>query len=140
MRGKLIAIARERRRRLGWTQLDLARCLGSSPSRVCKMEVGDRSVSVDFVCRALQVMGASLVVELSQDADPLEDAAVSPEARRAFARALLRRQWAKRIAARHRVDAGDVAHVLYNLELPPLARIGSALSRARLGKPTADQR
>lgn len=140
MRERLIGMARERRRLLQWTQPELARCLGSSASRVCKMEAGDESVSLDFIARALRAMGVAVVVQPDRDGDPLTDPEVSTAARRAFGRALLRQGWAKQIAARYRVDALDVAHVLYNLELEPQARLGSALARGRLERRSSDQR
>ena len=41
------------------TQLDLAKLLKSSQSRVAKMEAGDPSVSLDLLVRSLLAMGAS---------------------------------------------------------------------------------
>jgi DNA-binding transcriptional regulator YiaG len=41
------------------TQAELARRLGSSQSRVAKLEAGDRSVSIDLLMRALLSLGAS---------------------------------------------------------------------------------
>ena len=43
-----------------------------------------------------------------------------------------RRRFAEEVARKHGVDAGDVEHVLYNLTLPPLARLRRSLTRARL--------
>ena len=43
-----------------WTQSDVARRLGSSQSRVAKMEAADASVSVDLLVRSLLALGASL--------------------------------------------------------------------------------
>jgi DNA-binding XRE family transcriptional regulator len=40
------------------TQADLARRLGSSQSRVAKLEAGDNSVSIDLLMRALLSLGA----------------------------------------------------------------------------------
>jgi hypothetical protein len=48
----------DRRRRKGLTQLQLARMLRSSQSRVAKMEAGDPSVSLDLLVRSLLVLGA----------------------------------------------------------------------------------
>ncbi len=42
-----------------WTQVRLAEAIGSSQSRVAKMEAEDRSVSIDFLVRSLIVSGAS---------------------------------------------------------------------------------
>jgi DNA-binding XRE family transcriptional regulator len=41
------------------TQAELARRLGSSQSRIAKLETGDRSVSLDLLMRALLSLGAS---------------------------------------------------------------------------------
>jgi ribosome-binding protein aMBF1 (putative translation factor) len=46
---------REKRR---WTQADLAKHVGSSQSRVAKMEAADRTVSVDLLVRSLLAIGA----------------------------------------------------------------------------------
>jgi ribosome-binding protein aMBF1 (putative translation factor) len=49
-----------RRRQAGrLTQTQLAKKLGSSQSRVAKMEAADSSVSIDLLMRALLEMGAS---------------------------------------------------------------------------------
>ena len=45
--------------RRGWTQQDLARRLGSSQSRVAKLETGALGVTLDLLFRALFVAGAS---------------------------------------------------------------------------------
>jgi ribosome-binding protein aMBF1 (putative translation factor) len=50
---------RELRERRGLTQAALANRLGSSQSRVAKMEAGDRSVSVDLMMRSLLAIGAT---------------------------------------------------------------------------------
>lgn len=50
---------RELWERCGLTQTALAEGLGSSQSRVAKMEAGDRSVSIDLMMRTLLVLGAS---------------------------------------------------------------------------------
>jgi DNA-binding XRE family transcriptional regulator len=47
------------REQCGLTQAELARRLGSSQSRVAKMEAGDPSVSIDLLTRSLLVLGAS---------------------------------------------------------------------------------
>lgn len=43
----------------GWTQTYVARALGSSQSRVAKMEAADESVSVDLLVKSLLMLGAS---------------------------------------------------------------------------------
>ena len=50
-------VQRRKRRRL--TQIELARKLNSSQSRVAKMEKGDPTVSVDLLVKALLAMGAT---------------------------------------------------------------------------------
>ena len=50
---------KERRQRQRVTQQDLARVLGSSQSRVAKMEAGDPTVSLDLLLRALFALGAT---------------------------------------------------------------------------------
>ena len=47
------------RAELRLTQAQVARRIGSSQSRVAKMEVGDRTVSLDLLVRALLLLGAS---------------------------------------------------------------------------------
>jgi hypothetical protein len=49
----------ELRVRKRWTQAKVAQRLGSSQSRVAKMEAADPSVSVDLLVRSLLVLGAS---------------------------------------------------------------------------------
>jgi ribosome-binding protein aMBF1 (putative translation factor) len=50
---------RRYRAKRGWTQTALAQRIGSSQSRVARMEAGDRSVSLDLQVRALLALGAS---------------------------------------------------------------------------------
>ncbi len=50
---------RRRRQTRRLTQTQLAKKLGSSQSRVAKMEAADPSVSIDLLMRALLEMGAS---------------------------------------------------------------------------------
>jgi DNA-binding XRE family transcriptional regulator len=50
---------RERRTRQGLTQVELAKRIGSSQSRVAKMEASDPAVSVDLLLRALLATGAT---------------------------------------------------------------------------------
>ena len=49
----------KRRREKKLTQVDLARMLKSSQSRIAKMEAGDPTVSLDLLIRSLLVLGAS---------------------------------------------------------------------------------
>ncbi len=53
---KAVRVERTRRK---LSQRDLGRALGSSQSRVAKMEAGDPSVSIDLLVRTLLRMGAS---------------------------------------------------------------------------------
>ena len=46
------------------TQIEVARMLNSSQSRVAKMEAGDPTVSVDLLIRSLLTLGARLKVSL----------------------------------------------------------------------------
>jgi DNA-binding XRE family transcriptional regulator len=53
----LAALLRKRRESLRYTQTQVADLIGSSQSRVAKMEAGDPSVSVDLLIRALLALG-----------------------------------------------------------------------------------
>jgi hypothetical protein len=59
MRLALSAVLRERRQVLGLSQVALAKQLGSSQSRVAKMESADPSVSLDLLVRALLATGVT---------------------------------------------------------------------------------
>jgi len=50
---------RRRRSASGWTQSQLAKRLGTSQSRVAKMEAADSSVSIDLYVRSLLSAGAT---------------------------------------------------------------------------------
>jgi DNA-binding XRE family transcriptional regulator len=50
---------RLRRERLGLTQTEVARRVGSSQSRVAKMEAGDPTVSTDLLLKSLFRLGAN---------------------------------------------------------------------------------
>ena len=50
---------RERRRQRGLSQMEFAKRLQSSQSRVAKMEAGDPSVSMDLLVSSLLLLGAS---------------------------------------------------------------------------------
>jgi|SRR5678815_2090908 hypothetical protein len=49
----------QRRAQRGLTQVQLARLIRSSQSRVAKMEAGDPTVSIDLLVRSFLAMGAS---------------------------------------------------------------------------------
>jgi len=55
----LAQAVRERRRTQGLTQTGLAEQLGSSQSRVAKIEAGDPSVSLELLVRALLTLGTT---------------------------------------------------------------------------------
>jgi ribosome-binding protein aMBF1 (putative translation factor) len=55
----LASAVRKQRSRRGMSQQELGRLLGSSQSRVAKMEAADPSVSIDLMVRSLLRMGAS---------------------------------------------------------------------------------
>lgn len=74
LRFRLAAAVRERRRRSGLTQARLAEQLGSSQSRVAKVEAADPSVAFDLLIRALLALGADL--------DDLAEHVATPVARR----------------------------------------------------------
>ena len=59
MKFALAQTLRKRRRAKGLTQGELATELGSSQSRVAKMETADASVTLDLLVRALLAMGTS---------------------------------------------------------------------------------
>lgn len=50
---------KKRRQKSGLSQVAVANMIGSSQSRVAKMESGDPSVSLDLLVRSLLVMGAT---------------------------------------------------------------------------------
>ena len=56
---KLSQAFKSKRREKGLSQVETARVLRSSQSRVAKMEAGDPSVSVDLLIRALLGMGTT---------------------------------------------------------------------------------
>jgi|RhiMetdeSRZDD1v2_1073273.scaffolds.fasta_scaffold739382_1 predicted XRE-type DNA-binding protein len=59
MKVALAGQLRARRRQRGLSQAALARTLGSSQSRVAKMERADPTVSADLLIRALLALGSS---------------------------------------------------------------------------------
>ena len=59
LKAGLVGGLRARRERLGLTQAEVAARLGSSQSRVAKMEAGDPSVSVDLLVRTLLGLGVN---------------------------------------------------------------------------------
>src|SRR5688572_15367501 len=59
LRAALAEALRAYRERLDHTQAEVASRIGSSQSRVAKMEAGDPSVSIDLLVRALLSLGAT---------------------------------------------------------------------------------
>lgn len=59
MKLRLSQALRDRRLSRHLSQVALAKRLGSSQSRVAKMEAGDRSVSIDLLMKALVTLGAT---------------------------------------------------------------------------------
>jgi len=55
----LMDALRQTRRKRGISQVELAKRIGSSQSRIAKIEAGDPSVSLDLILRALVASGAS---------------------------------------------------------------------------------
>jgi DNA-binding XRE family transcriptional regulator len=59
LRLKLAEGLKDRRIRKRLTQVELAKAVNSSQSRVAKMEAGDPTVSLDLLVRSLIALGAS---------------------------------------------------------------------------------
>ncbi len=59
MKLALSEILKKERKRRGISQVELARMIASSQSRVAKMEAADPSVSVDLILRSLFAIGVS---------------------------------------------------------------------------------
>ncbi len=59
VRVQLARALKDRRRKLKVSQITFAERIGSSQSRVAKMEAGDPSVSLDLLMKALLVSGAT---------------------------------------------------------------------------------
>ena len=55
----LAALLTKRRKSLRYTQTQVADLIGSSQSRVAKMEAGDPSVSIDLLIRTLLALGVN---------------------------------------------------------------------------------
>ncbi len=76
MRLSLSDSLKDRRARMGLTQTQFAKRIGSSQSRVAKMEASDPSVSLDLLVRGLLATGATTRdIAASIAADGCEDAA-----------------------------------------------------------------
>ena len=108
---ELGALARDRRREIGWSQTELARRIGTSRSWVSEMENGKERVEVALVLAALQALGLSLDVRaLDVRAETRTDAGSVASSSPPRARAA-----GERVSTR-----------------PPLTRGGKSLADARL--------
>jgi ribosome-binding protein aMBF1 (putative translation factor) len=59
LKARLVQMLRPAREAAGITQDDLARRIGSSQSRVAKMEAAGPHVSLDLICKALFALGVT---------------------------------------------------------------------------------
>jgi len=59
IRLEVSTLIKTQRTKRGWTQEQLARVMGSSQSRVAKMEAGDPSTSLDLMIKTLLRLGIS---------------------------------------------------------------------------------
>lgn len=53
------SLVKSQRAKRGWTQEQLARAIGSSQSRIAKLESGDPGISLDLMIKALLRLGTS---------------------------------------------------------------------------------
>jgi transcriptional regulator with XRE-family HTH domain len=116
----------QERKRLKMTKAQLAARCGLASISIRKIFTSEGAdIKLSTVAKIADALGASL--ELRRiDQDIEEDRAAHLVGR------LSRRNLAEQIAARNSVDAGDVEHVLANLELTPTQRLSKSLSRGRL--------
>lgn len=59
IRFELSNLVKSRRNKIGWTQEQLSNSIGSSQSRIAKMEAGDVGISLDLMVKALLQLGIS---------------------------------------------------------------------------------
>jgi len=59
IRLELSNLIKSRRNKVGWTQEQLASAIGSSQSRIAKMEAGDSGITLDLMIKALLKLGVS---------------------------------------------------------------------------------
>jgi transcriptional regulator with XRE-family HTH domain len=116
----------EERKRLNLTKAQLAARCGLASISVRKIFTAEGAdIKLSTVAKIAEALGASLELRLV-DHDVDQERAAHLVGR------LSRRNLAEQVAARNSVDAGDVEHVLANLELTPTERLSRSLSRGRL--------
>jgi transcriptional regulator with XRE-family HTH domain len=116
----------QERERLKMTKAQLAdRCglAGISVRKIFTAEGAD--IKLSTIAKIADALGASLELRLV-------DHGVDEERAAHLVGRLSRRNLAEQVADRNSVDAGDVEHVLANLELTPTERLSRSLSRGRL--------
>lgn len=59
LRLNIVSLVKSKRHEIGWTQQTLAQAIGSSQSRIAKLERGDPGISLDLMIKALLHLGAS---------------------------------------------------------------------------------
>jgi transcriptional regulator with XRE-family HTH domain len=116
----------QERKRLNLTKAQLAARCGLASISIRKIFTAEGAdIKLSTVAKIADALGASLRLRLV-DHDVDEERAAHLVGR------LSRRNLAEQVAARNSVDAGDVEHVLSNLELTPTERLSRSLSRGRL--------
>jgi transcriptional regulator with XRE-family HTH domain len=114
------------RKRLNMTKAQLAARCGLASISVRKIFTSEGAdIKLSTVTKIAQALGASLELQRV-------DHGVDEERASHLIGRMSRRNFAEQIAARSSVDAGDVEHVLHNLELTPTERLSRSLSRGRL--------
>jgi transcriptional regulator with XRE-family HTH domain len=116
----------QERKRLNLTKAQLAARCGLASISIRKIFTSEGAdIKLSTVAKIADALGASLELHcIDHDVD--EETAAHLVGR------VSRRNLAEQIAARNSVDAGDVEHVLANLELTPTERLSRSLSRGRL--------
>jgi hypothetical protein len=116
----------QERRRLNLTKAQLAIRCGLASISVRKIFTAHGAdIKLSTVTKIVDALGAAL--ELRRVDHDVDDERATHLVGR-----ISRRNLAEQIAARNRVDPGDVEHVLANLELTPTERLSRSLARGRL--------